>query len=182
MIPGSLSANETDEIALIRLKHPFGKLLTGPPVRTNRILKDFIKRTKPLRIFAIGDIVASNMMKSKIKVDSIVIDFKSERTPITPIKLNSFKVINVKNNAGTITPEACHAMREAVQGSSATAIIVDGEEDLLTLSAIKFAHIGSLIVYGQPHVGIVLVQVTERTKLEAEQLLEFVKKKLSIKG
>lgn len=177
-----MSTNEIDEISLIRLKHPFGKLLRGPPEKTIEELKDFVKCERPTKIFAIGDIVASNMMRGNIKVDSIIIDFKSERKPTKPITLNSFKIVKVKNTPGTITSAARNAVRDAVQGSSTTAIIVDGEEDLLTLPAIGFAPLGSLVVYGQPHVGIVLVQINERTRHEAKRLLGLVEKKLSIKG
>lgn len=177
-----MPAHEADEIALIRLKHPFGKLLTGPPERTISLLKEFIAREKPIRIFAVGDVVASNLIRSGIEVNFIILDFKSERQPATTTAPGSFKVVRVKNPAGTITSVAYDAVKNAVQGSSATAIIVDGEEDLLTLPAIKFAPQGALVVYGQPHVGIVLVQVTERSRHEAERLLKLIRKKASIKG
>ena len=59
-------------------------------------------------------------------------------------------------------------MKDLCQRSDATAIIVEGEEDLLTLPVIKFAPLGALVVYGQPYVGMVLVMVTERTKVETE--------------
>ncbi len=46
-------------------------------------------------------------------------------------------------------------------------IIVDGEEDLLTLIAVLVRARRSLVVYGQPHEGIVVVKVTSEKKAEA---------------
>lgn len=166
--------HEADEIFLIRLKHPFGKLLTGSSERTINTLRDFIKREKPIKIFAVGDVVASNMIRSGIRVDSIIIDFKSERQPVELTFPDSFEVIRIKNPTGTITSAACEAVKKAVQRLSATAIVVEGEEDLLTLPAIRFAPLEALVVYGQPHVGIVLVPVTESIRKEAEQLLSWI--------
>ncbi|HMK82220.1 MAG TPA: DUF359 domain-containing protein, partial [Candidatus Bathyarchaeia archaeon] len=49
--------------------------------------------------------------------------------------------------------------------------IVDGEEDLLVLVVIAVAPVGSLVVYGQPNEGIVLVNVTLAKKKEVVDLL-----------
>jgi len=42
--------------------------------------------------------------------------------------------------------------------------MVDGEEDLLTLVVVLSAPEDALVVYGQPHRGIVVVKVTEETR------------------
>jgi len=42
--------------------------------------------------------------------------------------------------------------------------LVEGEEDLLTIVAVLCAPENSLVVYGQPHEGIVVVKVTEKTR------------------
>lgn len=161
-----------DENVLTRLKHPFGKLVIGPPERTISTLREVIEREKPTKLIAIGDVVASNIVRSGIKVDLIVIDFKSKRQPVEPPPLNGFEVVNVKNPAGFVTPTACETVKSVLKGSSPTAIVVDGEEDLLTLPVIRFAPPGALVVYGQPHVGMVLVRITDRVKLEAELIME----------
>jgi uncharacterized protein (UPF0218 family) len=53
---------------------------------------------------------------------------------------------------------------------------VDGEEDLLTLVAIMVAPAGSIIAYGQPATGIVLVRVTPNKKNEIKALIDQMKK------
>ena len=174
-----MSAYKNYESYLIRLKHPLGKLLTGSSESIMDLLKDFIKVKNPSKIFAVGDVTASNMIKSGINVDVIIIDFRSKRQPIEKraIQINGFMEIRIDNPRGSITDVAYKTVDKAVQSISKTAIIVNGEEDLLVLPTIKFAPLGSLLVYGQPNVGVVLVHVTEKVKEEIEPLLNLAIKK-----
>jgi len=149
-----------------------GKLLIGPPEKTIGMLQEEFQRNNPIKLFVIGDIVASNILRSNMHAHFIIIDYKSERHPVDPVCLNNYKIINVKNPAGVITASAYDALKEMCSSSDATAIIVDGEEDLLTLPVIRFAPLGSFVVYGQPFVGIVLVTVTSKVKFEVEQLMD----------
>jgi uncharacterized protein (UPF0218 family) len=157
------------------LKHPLGRLIIGSPERTVQVLKEIIEHENPPKLIAIGDVVASNMMRNHIKVNCIVVDFKSKRQPLERTSLENFEVVNVKNPSGVITSAAYEAVKEActkhIQGGSALAIVVEGEEDLLTLPVVKYAPLGALVVYGQPHVGIVVVKVTERIRNYVELLM-----------
>jgi uncharacterized protein (UPF0218 family) len=51
-------------------------------------------------------------------------------------------------------------------------VLVEGEEDLLTLVAVLKAPENSLVVYGQPHEGIVAVRVDKTTKEKVRQIVE----------
>ena len=59
----------------------------------------------------------------------------------------------MNNPQGTITKEAVAAIKEAIDKNEHTHIVVDGEEDLLTLIAVLYAPENSFVVYGQPHTG-----------------------------
>jgi len=85
------------------------------------------------------------------------------------------KVVHVKNPQGTITEEAIAAIREALESDEPVRIIVDGEEDLLALIAVLYAPEKSLVVYGQPYEGIVVVEVTSEKKNEAVEILKAMK-------
>ncbi len=82
------------------------------------------------------------------------------------------KVVHVKNPPGTITEEAITAIREALESDKHVHVIVDGEEDLLTLIAVLYAPERSLVVYGQPNEGIVIVKVTPEKKADAAEILK----------
>ena len=49
---------------------------------------------------------------------------------------------------------------------------IEGEDDLITLLAVFLAPLGSLIIYGQPNEGLVVVEVKESKKQQARQYLE----------
>jgi uncharacterized protein (UPF0218 family) len=51
-------------------------------------------------------------------------------------------------------------------------IRVEGEEDLLALPAAMLAAVGSMIIYGQPLVGLVVIRVTPETRSEVRELME----------
>jgi hypothetical protein len=79
------------------------------------------------------------------------------------------KVINVKNPAGTLTPE----MREAFANAKPPLkIVVEGEEDLAAIPAVLSAPQGSVVAYGQPGEGVVLIKVTESKRREFTDLLK----------
>jgi uncharacterized protein (UPF0218 family) len=85
------------------------------------------------------------------------------------------KLFHVKNPQGTITEEAITAIKEALESDDRVHIIADGEEDLLTLVAVLYSPENSLVVYGQPHKGIVVVKVTSEKKAEAAEILKAMK-------
>ena len=78
----------------------------------------------------------------------------------------------VKNPAATITKDLIDLIRESLHGTTHVKIVVEGEEDLATLPAILYAPLGSVVVYGQPNEGSVLVDVTPERKLHIEEFMK----------
>jgi uncharacterized protein (UPF0218 family) len=58
-----------------------------------------------------------------------------------------------------------------LQGDEEVHLVVDGEEDLLTLIAVLYAPEKSWVVYGQPREGAVVVEVTPEKKAETAEIL-----------
>ena len=54
-------------------------------------------------------------------------------------------------------------------------IVVDGEEDLLALIAVLYAPENSIVVYGQPYTGVVIIKVTPEKKEQVKALLNSMK-------
>jgi uncharacterized protein (UPF0218 family) len=127
-------------------------------------LKEIVEETKPAKIIAVGDRVTGNLAKSGLPPDVAIVDNKIMRKPVAPVEVDAEKTFNVGNPAGTITDEAYRAVEEAVGSAGRVKVLVDGEEDLLTLVAVLSAHVGSVVVYGQPREGVVVVHVTEDSK------------------
>jgi len=155
-----------------QLKTPFGKLLRGTYTETAKKLKAIVRDSKPPKIVTVGDKVSKNLYRQGIIPHLVVTDNRSMRRRIRPTKYTVDRVLHVENPPGTITEEAITAMRESLLVSERVQILVDGEEDLLTIISVLYAPEKSMIAYGQPHEGLVLVEVTANKKIEASKILE----------
>lgn len=157
------------------LKRPLGQLFPNVAAAIERL-----RQLHPPRLIAVGDVVAAELLDAGVRLDIAVIDMKVMRLPIdekTKRVVEAFeaKVVHVKNQAGTITTE----LREALEAAKPPLkIVVEGEEDLATLPAVLSAPLGSVIIYGQPGEGLVLVEVTEPKRREFETLLKQFKTSL----
>ena len=159
----------------IKLKEPFGTLIQGSFDETMVKMKELVEKEKPARIISVGDVVSRNLHEHRVHPQLTIIDNKSLRDQAVPKMIRAEKTVYVTNPQGTITKEALIAVKEAVDKNEHTHIVVDGEEDLLTLIAVLYAPENSFVVYGQPYSGIVVVKVTSEKKAQAEEFLKAMK-------
>ena len=140
-----------------KLKEPLGKIISdldGLNINSKTII-------------CVGDIASEVILKKGIKPKLCIYDNMSARKKIkTPAAIEKFKVekISVKNPPGHLTSEVFAKLKEALSSCSSKKIFVNGEEDLTTLAAIDLAPIGSLVFYGQPDKGMVMVNVDKNIK------------------
>lgn len=129
------------------------------------------------KIVAIGDMTAFYLSKAAIVPDLAVVDNKTKRMPVPDhvvksLDHNNYKKIDVKNPPATLTKELIDLIRLSLSGDEKVKILVDGEEDLATLPAILYAPLGSVVVYGQPNEGSVLVDVNSEKKLQITEIMK----------
>ena len=153
------------------LKKPLGKLLTGSPSETVNLLRRVLTQKKPSYFAVVGDFTSKNVLDAGLEPDLVVVDNRVMRSEVPPVDLGGRQKITVFNQAGTVEHGAWSALEEAVILKSRASVIVEGEEDLLVLPLISLTPIGSLIVYGQPREGMVVVEVTKKMKGWAEDFL-----------
>lgn len=156
----------------IKLKDPFGTLVQGTFDETMDKLKQLMEEEKPPKLISVGDVVSINLHKHNINPQLTIIDNKSLRSQAMPEMTKVEKTVCVANPQGTITEEAASAVKDALDKDEHTHIIIDGEEDLLTLIAVFYATENSFVVYGQPYTGIVVVKVTQQKKCQVEKFLK----------
>lgn len=150
------------------LKRPLGELF-----RTTEEAVEHLRAAHPTRLITVGDVVTAEFLKAGLKPDIVVVDFMVMRSSAgeeikRAIDAYSIPAREVKNPAGTVTPE----LRQELEGAAPPLkIVVDGEEDLATLPGVLAAPVGSIVAYGQPGEGAVLVEVTEGKKQEFQELL-----------
>jgi GTP-dependent dephospho-CoA kinase len=162
-----LRPNPTD---LQRLKEPFGRLLPGTPAQTMSALSRLINQTQPGRVAAVGDVVSRETLIAGIAVNLRILDHISMRRPTAAFNLKVRKTYHVKNPAGVITLEAWETIKRSMKDEEAL-IVVEGEEDLLALPCIAESPDNSLVLYGQPSRGLVVVQIGPEVKTEAGLIL-----------
>ena len=167
----AIEYNLTPELR-IKLKKPLGTLIRGSFAETMKTFKDIIEDEKPTAIISVGDTVSKNLEENHVIPKVSIIDNRVMRRSVKPIALTTEKTITVKNPQGTITEEAHKAIQEAMKSESHVKIVVDGEEDLLTLIAVLYAPENSFVVYGQPYEGIVAIKVTPEKKTEIAEILK----------
>ncbi|HSV49307.1 MAG TPA: DUF359 domain-containing protein [Candidatus Acidoferrales bacterium] len=159
----------------IFLKDPFGTLIAGTPKETMATLKALVEKDKPPRLVSVGDVVSQNMHQFGMHPQLTIIDYISLRDQVMPKQAPVEKTVCVANPKGTITKDAIAAIKAALDSNVHTHIEVEGEEDLLTLVAVLYAPENSFIIYGQPHLGIVVVKATINKKAEVIQFLNEMK-------
>ncbi len=136
-------------------------------------------------LIAVGDATVVNLLKNGITPDISIVDLKIQRKQVYKKVIDlGFRDIKVfkkaVNPAGTVSYDAYHTLISLIRPirpiSKPAVMRIDGEDDLMTLLAIFLAPLNSLIVYGQPNVGLVIIKVTEAGKLQARKYLDqFVK-------
>lgn len=151
----------------VLFKKPFGELYKGKGTSpANRIKKEL----KNEKVIIVGDVTLKNALVVGITPSLAIVDMKTKRRGEIRLKENEAVV---KNPPGMITEELWDEIHKKMDIDGAK-ILVDGEEDLAVLPCVLEADWNTIILYGQPDEGIVLVRVTEEKKMEASILLKML--------
>jgi uncharacterized protein (UPF0218 family) len=150
------------------LKQPFGTLVAENDITKQKILS-MLEGAK--KIIAVGDATTERLISFNITPDIAVIDGVERRSLRNRSIKYHAKQMLCKNPAGTISKEAVHVLQSALETPSCVTVKVEGEEDMLALPLFTMAPKGSVVLYGQPLEGIVLVNITEEKQNEAKELM-----------
>jgi len=151
------------------LKRPLGKLLRGTKEEVADLLMCEVKE-----LFAcVGDFVSGTALDAGIKTLIYIVDSKTERSniPLHP-KLESLRRFYLYNPPGVINVDAWQLFFRILSEKKVALVLVEGEEDLLTLPMIDVAPLKSKILYGQPQEGAVVVDVSEDLKHRIKEMLK----------
>jgi len=155
----------------LKLKKPIGDLIRGSFAETMKSLKEITAKENTPCIISVGDTVSRNLRDSGFCPKLSIVDNLAMRKSIEPILLKADRTVHTRNPQATITDEAIEAVRQALNSPNRVRMVVEGEEDLLTLIAVLYAAENSYVIYGQPHEGIVVIKVTREKKQEVSMLL-----------
>lgn len=151
------------------LKKPFGRVLNNDELIAE------LKNREALLI-SVGDECSYNLIKAGVNPDIVIYDLRIKRKEVigdiqvVMEKFNDGEVI-VHNQAGVIMDELVESVKDVLRKGKGK-ILVKGEEDLAALVVMMYAPNGSLIVYGQPDEGAVLVEENDEIRNRAVRSFE----------
>lgn len=144
------------------LKQPFGVLIPDSQVTREAIASKLVGRNKI--IVAVGDRTTERMRDLKVYSNLEIIDKVEKRQNRVEVIFNGPKErrLSAKNPAGTLTDDALDAVKKSLDLIKAdpkktVRIVIDGEEDLLTLTILAYYPEHTIVLYGQPDQGLVIV-------------------------
>ncbi|MEM1626130.1 MAG: GTP-dependent dephospho-CoA kinase family protein [Sulfolobaceae archaeon] len=117
-----------------------------------------------MRIISIGDVTTETLLKLNVLPFLAIIDGKTKRNFIRTISYeDKFQVIRIRNEAGVIRYTALQTIKKLLQENKQGnyLLLVDGEEDLLTIPVILYSNVNDVILYGQPNAGVVVIKPNE---------------------
>jgi GTP-dependent dephospho-CoA kinase len=159
-LPESLRAN---------LKKPLGLLLKDSEITKDNVLKN-IGQCAPL--ITVGDVTTEKLVKFGIIPSLQIVDSLEKRQkrnlPGGMVKTS----LNCNNPPAEITDESIATINRAFHMDTPVRIIVNGEEDLLVLPVILFAPENSVVMYGQPNEGLVIVKISEEIRNKARAVMD----------
>lgn len=153
-----------------QLAKPIGRLLTGDHIGTS------IEAHRNGTVMTVGDITTKMFLTAGVVPNLAIVDFQVARKPFRDLdaeftKRNLYRV-HVGSGPGFIAQEALTLIRKwAMHQDGHEALVVDGEEDLLTIPAIAYGPVGAVVYYGQPNEGLVEVEITREKQSEALALI-----------
>ena len=153
-----------------QLKNPLGNLVSDNDPNKENIIK---KITAESIVITVGDRTTENMLQLGLKPQIQIIDGLEKRNQrIAPIDDTINTKLSCRNPPGEITEESIQIIKKAFSSEPPVRIVVDGEEDLLVVPVCIFAPENSIVMYGQPNEGLVIVQITPEIQAKVQKILD----------
>jgi len=153
-----------------QLKKPLGNLISDNDPNKENIIK---KISAESVIITVGDRTTENILQLGLKPQIQIIDGLEKRSECAVTADDTINTkLSCKNPPGEITEESVQVIQKAFSSEPAVRITVDGEEDLLVIPACIFAPENSIVMYGQPNEGLVIVTITPEIRAKVQKILD----------
>ena len=154
------------------MKIPLGLLLPENQTRKENIQKHIMDNSY---LITVGDRTTEKMINFDIIPSLQIIDNIEKREKRESPKLSDLTTtFNVENPPAEITLQSIDIIKKAFSMSPPVRIVVNGEEDLLVLPVCILAPQNSIVMYGQPNEGLVIVKITSEIRNKAQSLLDLM--------
>lgn len=188
--------------ARLLLAKPAGELLTDSIEVNIKKVKNLFEEKSKLKgkkddytIICVGDVVSEAYLGNKELLSHLkmcVIDGHTKRKKYSFENYKDlFKKVTLHNPPSLISGNACQQLQSLLQSEQKHLVLVDGEEDLLVIPLVLYAPENTFIIYGQPPVtdvgmnipsGMVIITIDEDIKRKINTILEkFDKRERNLK-
>lgn len=160
------------------LKSPMGTLYKGPEsspeIAMSAALEDL--DTSEVILIAVGDVTVATLLSMGVIPDMAFVDGQTKRQALDEedqVDVSRFPHrLGATNPAGVLTPDLRAAIEQASSLEEPVVVEVDGEEDLAPLYIHLHVPLHAVVLYGQPHTGVVVQPSSLATKMRCRRLLE----------
>ena len=153
-----------------QLKKPLGNLIKDNDPNRENIIK---KNSAESIIITVGDRTTENMLQLGLKPQVQIIDGLEKRDQcLVPADDTVNTKLSCRNPPGEITEESIQVIQKAFSCEPPVRITVDGEEDLLVIPVCIYAPENSVVMYGQPNEGLVIVHITPEIQAKVQKILD----------
>jgi len=125
-------------------------------------------------LITVGDKTTEKMINFDLIPSLQIIDGFEKRQKRDLPKLGNATELKIDNPAAEITLESIEIIKKAFSMTAPVRITVIGEEDLLVLPVCIHAPDKSIVLYGQPNEGLVLVEISAEIRNKAQTLLDLM--------
>jgi GTP-dependent dephospho-CoA kinase len=145
------------------LRQPFGVLIPDSQVTKESVSSKLVGRNRI--IVTVGDRTTERMKQLHIFSNLEIVDGlerRQSRNGSINYSGDEEHHFTVKNPAGTLTQEALDAVKKSLElitcePKKTVRVDIEGEEDLLTLAVLALFPEQTIVLYGQPDEGLVIV-------------------------
>lgn len=152
-----------------QLKIPLGVLLPEQDVTKQNILNHIQNNSF---VITVGDRTTEKMIAFGLVPFLQIIDSQEKRVKREIPKAYTLTDLTCDNPAAEITEQSIDAIKQAFLSKPPVRLVVNGEEDLLVIPVCIHAPENSVVLYGQPNEGLVIVQITPEIRSKTQRLLD----------
>jgi uncharacterized protein (UPF0218 family) len=152
-----------------KLKKPLGVLLKDSDVTKESVLKNIPTGSF---VISVGDATTEKLIKYGIVPSLQIVDGVEKRIKRDLPSGNVKTTLSCNNPPAEITIESVKIIKKAFQSTKPVRIAVNGEEDLLVLPVVVYAPENSVVLYGQPNEGLVIVPINAEIRNKAQSVMD----------
>ena len=149
------------------LKRPLGVLIKESDTTKENILKNIPQGSF---VITVGDATTEKLIKYGIIPSLQIVDGLEKRSKRELPASTAMTTFSCNNPPAQITKESLDVIKKALKVPPARVTVI-GEEDLLVLPVCVYAPENSVVLYGQPNEGLVIVRINSEIRNKALSIM-----------